>query len=475
MPPKQETPDKSAARGAAGAETVVAVATAAGEGAIGIVRLSGPDACAIAGSIFRSRGGKPFADAEPWRLVLGRIIDGQQGTAVDEVLAVRMPGPRSFTGEDLVEFHGHGSPFLLESIVQAAMAAGARPAGPGEFTRRAFLNGRLDLSQAEAVMDLIRARGERSREAALAQLDGGLSRKLRIIDDLLVRLSAPLEAAIEFGDEERIDLEFNMDLLQEAAGILQSLVGLAGQGRAAREGLLIVFSGKTNAGKSSIINRLSGSNRSIVTAEAGTTRDSVESPSHIDGFAVTYVDTAGFGDAAGPAEEEGMRRSREISRRADMVIPVFDISRPLEEPDHALVKEVSPGTPFALLNKCDLEERLDRGALAPTLPDLPLLPVSALRGDGFDGLERRLAEVVHRRWCPSGTDDTLLANARHSDLLAEALASLQSVRDTVPSGGPIDLAAADLAGARSALGKITGRDVRGDLLDEIFSRFCIGK
>jgi tRNA modification GTPase len=456
-------------------DTVVAVATAAGEGAVGIVRLTGPRALEIVERMFSSRSGRPLGEHAPRQLVLGSLAAGERGDMLDEVLAVFMPGPRSFTGEDVVELHAHGSPFILESIVQAALAGGAAPAGPGEFTRRAFLNGRLDLAQAEAVIDLIRARGEAPREAALRQLDGDVSRTIAVIDSHLLELSVPLEAALEFGDEEHIDLELDHDLLRETASHLQRLVGRSRKGQAVREGVLIVVTGRTNAGKSSIINRLSGSKRSIVTSEAGTTRDTVESTSEIAGFSVTFVDTAGFGPASGPAEREGMVRSRELLRRADILVAVFDLSRPFAQGDRDLLNEVS-GTPcLAVLNKSDLAPRLERDLLAAELPDTPFLDISALTGEGFGEFRCALEDAIHRKWGPLSSGGGLLFNARHGGLLGSALAALARAEENLTSGGPPDLTAAELASARSALGEITGRTVSQDLLDDIFSQFCIGK
>ncbi len=453
--------------------TVVAIATAPGEGAIGIVRLGGPGAGRIASRIFQARGRSLL---EPWRLTLGRVRDPDSSADIDEVLAVFMPGPRSYTGEDMVEFHAHGGRVILEGIVRASLAAGARAAAPGEFTRRAFLRGKIDLAQAEAVIDLIRARTEGARTEALRQLDGTLSRKIGELRDEMTIIAARIEANLDFGDEEELGQDLALEEpVSRIAGAVEKLLGGLAEGRTVREGLQVTFAGRPNVGKSSIINNLLDENRSIVTPYPGTTRDTVESRLLVEGTSLLLVDTAGISSATDPAEEEGVRRSREKFRTADLPVIVIDSSEPLQEEDRELLRDAADRSSLVILNKTDLPAAVDGKDVVGLSAESPLVRTSALTGAGIEDLHRALGEAARSGFDKRGSGDPLLTNVRHGEALGRTLAALRRSLEKLENGSSLDLIAEEIREALASLGEITGQTVTEEILDRIFSQFCIGK
>jgi tRNA modification GTPase len=457
-----------------GNETIAAIATASG-GGIGIVRVSGPDALALAGRIFRGRGGHPLAAAPPFRLVLGTVSDLSSGTPIDEVLAVHMPAGRSYTGEPTVEIQAHGGRAVLEAVLLAALDAGARPAGPGEFTRRAYLSGRIDLTQAEAVAALVAAQSDEERRCALQQLQGAVAGQCRLIRDRLVDLVSRIDAALDLEDGE---CPGDIPGAGEIAAVAQEMLRLAGEARGRRSprgGVRVVFAGRTNSGKSSIFNYLLDCERSIVSALPGTTRDYVEERSAFGGASVTLVDTAGFRMTDDSVEAEGVRRSLQQLSEADIVVLVLDGSEPYHPDDGRLLEMVSGLAPIVAVSKADLPLRLDHAQLGPGLPKIGSFSISTLTGEGC----ARFAEALAVR-CRTAAEASGLPTAapseRHRAALLEAAARLGAAADrTADLGGRLDQVAHEVHAALRALGEITGETATDEILDRIFSRFCIGK
>lgn len=456
-------------------ETVVAIATPPGEGAIGIVRLTGPRVCSVGERIFRAQRGHSFKDMVPYRLTLGYVLDPEASDEIDEVLAVFMPSPRSYTGEDMVEFQAHGGRAVLERILQAAIFSGARPAKPGEFTRRAFLNGRLDLTQAEAVIDLIRSRTSAARREALRQLKGILSEKAEDIRSSLTEVSAAMEALLDFSEDDVIPEVTAFPLLDEARRSIGELLDSANSGRMVREGLQVSITGRANVGKSSIINVLLGQERSIVTPHPGTTRDVVEGILSCGGFEIVLADTAGLGVARDPAEEEGMRRSRQTLERADLAAVVIDSSEPLRETDREILRETAVRPSIIVLNKVDLSPVTGRAEISALAEGRTVVLTSAKAGTGIDALRRQLGHSLENALSTHGTEGPLITNSRHFDILRRVRTSLERADDNLARRRPLELAATDLREALSTLGELTGDTATEEILDRIFSRFCIGK
>lgn len=450
-------------------DTIAAIATAPGHAGLAVIRLSGPQSGAVLGRVFQASRRRPLT---PRRLTHGWVIDPASGERVDEALAVIMPGPRSFTGEDVAEVHCHGGALSPRRVLQAVLAAGARLARPGEFTLRAFLHGRLDLAQAEALLDVIQARTERAHRLALEGLAGRLSAEIRALRAQLQEPRAYLEASIDFSEEDLPERDITPDL-EAALGRVRELIAQAQQGIVYRQGARVALVGRPNVGKSSLLNALLRMERAIVTAIPGTTRDTVEETASIGGVPFWLIDTAGLRDTTDPVEQLGVARSRAALETADLVLLVLDTSAPLEAEDRALLERVASRPLIVALNKIDLEpRRLDAEALRPLLRSAPCVPVSALRGDGLAELEAALCRTVL-----GGTPlaDPAAANPRHLEALRRAEAALDAALRARTAGLPADIQASEVAAAVSALGEITGENATEDLLDAIFSRFCIGK
>ena len=462
------------------ADTIVAIATPPGEGGVGIVRLSGPRALDIGRSLVR-----PARSRATWpsrRLIYGHAIEVESGRRVDEVLAVYMAAPHTYTAEDIFEIHCHGGPAPLQAVVELALRRGARPANRGEFTLRAFINGRLDLSQAEAVLDVVRARTPTALHVAVERLAGGLTRRLRPVVDDLMSVLAYLEASIDFVDEgiAPATVETLLERLDRAAEGLGEVLATARGGIILREGLRAVLAGAPNVGKSSLLNLLLRVERAIVTPIAGTTRDTLEEPVNIRDIPVYLVDTAGLTATDDPVERLGVERSRAAIASAGLLLLVADISRPLDERDRDAfdaARTLAPDTPALLiLNKADLPPALDPATVPPLFDNRPptTIALSAATGAGLDALEEAIATTALGGGALT-PDTAIVESSRHRRALEEALENLEATRAGLRADVPLDLICSDLRAATVALGAITGQNVTEDLLDRIFGEFCIGK
>lgn len=444
-------------------DTIVAIATPTGHGGIGVVRVSGPGATALPEALTRLT-----APLEHRKATLARIFTGE--TAIDRAVLTFFPAPHSYTGEDVLEISAHGSPVVLRAIVAACMQAGARLAEPGEFTFRAYLLGRIDLVQAEAVRDLIDAVTPRQARAAFDQLDGTLTTRIGEIDRQLFDLSARLEASLDFADEgyHFIDEAGAARAIEAAAAAIDDLLAGAATGRILRDGAQVAIVGRPNAGKSSLFNRLAGSARSIVTEIAGTTRDLVTETMDLGGVPVTVVDTAGLRSRPADAiEAEGMARAHGARRVADLVVVVLDRSRPLSSDDHTLIEETSDGPRVIVANKSDLPSAWEAARIDGAIE------VSAMSGAGIDRL--RSAIVAALGAGESLRDVPAVTNLRHAELLTRARTSLGRAASAAAAGTPEEFVAADVQDARTRLEEVTGARTPDDVLHAIFERFCIGK
>jgi tRNA modification GTPase len=446
-------------------DTIAAIATPPGPGGIGIVRASGPDCAALAEALFRRRRGGPW---QAYRLYPGQVCDAD-GRALDSGLAVLMRAPHSYTGEDVLELHCHGSPLVLERVLRALLARGARPAQAGEFTKRAFLNGKLDLAQAEAVMALVTARTADGADCAVTQLFGGLSTQLAGVRERLVRARAHLEAQLDFGDQELglDDAVLRADLDAAHTEIAALLAGAA-RGELLQRGLRVVLSGRPNAGKSSLLNALLGAERAIVTAEPGTTRDVLEAGVDLGGVPVTLCDTAGLRDADGTVERLGVARAERAAAAADVVLLVLDTARPFA--DQAAL--VSRAAAVAVLNKADLPSCWTAADEAAVAAAHPCVRVSATAPSGLDALRHAILTEAGVQWA-----DNLpaLTSARQREALARAAASLTAAAAALAAQLPPELVAVDLQAALEHIGTVTGAVSNEDVLDAVFREFCIGK
>lgn len=440
-------------------DTIAAIATPPGRGGVGIVRLSGPRAFVIAGSIATVL---PAA-----RTAALRHFRGDDGAVIDEGLVITFPAPHSFTGEDVVELHGHGGPIVMDLLLRAALDRGARLARPGEFSERAFLNGRLDLAQAEAVADLIAAGSEEAARAALRSLDGDFSVRVDAIAEALLELRIYIEAALDFSDEE-IDFIAEGDVAARLGGIAVQLDGIdraARCGNVLREGLHVVIAGRPNVGKSSLLNRLAAREAAIVTGIPGTTRDILREEVVLDGLPVHIIDTAGLRESDDPVEREGVRRAWGEIERADLLLLVVDGAQGAGEAERAIAAQMPEGLPrLTIANKSDLSGR-EAGSAGETIN------LSAKTGDGIDAL---VAELKRRAGYDSGAGGGFTARRRHLYALARTRDALDRARRLLEGGGA-ELLAEELRIAHDTLGEITGRVTSDDLLGEIFSSFCIGK
>lgn len=457
-------------------DTIAAISTPPGEGGIGIVRVSGPDAFAIASRLFRDPSGRRRRQLKPWGIRYGAVVDAGTGEEIDEVLASAMPAPHSFTREDVVEFSCHGGAAVLARVLESVLKSGARLAEPGEFTKRAFLSGRIDLAQAEAVIDIIRAKTDSARRLALANLRGGLSEKVNVLRDDVVGLLAEIEAAVDFPEDdiEVLDLERVVRVSRETARRLAESAASARRGKVYRDGVKVVIAGRANVGKSSLLNALLGRARAIVTDIPGTTRDAVEDWTSINGVPVELVDTAGLRKTEDPVERLGVETAERHVDEADLVLVVIDASSPVTAGDIALLERMVGREGIVALNKCDLPTKAEEGEVRRRAGNMPVLRVSALDGTGIGELEKTIAGLAVTRVAGTG-EGTLMANARQQEALEEAACALEDAARGVEGGEPPDLAAIDVREALFWLDQITGRSASEDLLDRIFSEFCIGK
>ena len=453
--------------------TIAAIATGGGRSALGIIRLSGPEALSAAEALFRPRGGGRLGEKAPRTLVLGSLLD-TDGTQLDQVLAVYSPGPRSFTGEDTVEFNCHGSPAVLSAALRALFSLGVRQAGPGEFTRRAFLNRRLDLVQAEAIADLVDAETTLAAKNAAAQLEGAVSRRTGRIYDSLLGLLAWFQAAVDYPEEGVDPLERREigESLRGSLGELDALLGSFKRGQVLKEGLRCALLGRPNVGKSSLLNALLGYDRAIVTPQAGTTRDTLEEKLVLGGTLLRLTDTAGLRNADSEAERMGVERALAEAERAELVLAVFDAAAPLAPEDRQVLSAAAKAPrAIALLNKCDLPQVLEEAEIRAAIPHV--LRVSARTGEGLEALEQLAGDLLAGEQ-PRDLGE-VLTNARQYDAVLRAREAVSRALAALEEGLTPDAVLTDAEEALTALGELDGRALREDLVEAIFSRFCVGK
>ena len=448
-------------------DTIASIATPPGEGGLAVLRLSGADSLAIADRCFTPASAtacKP-SDCPTHTLHYGHVM--RDGEVVDEVLLAVMRGPRTFTREDVVEVSCHGGVLSAKRVLDTLLSAGARLAEPGEFTRRAFLNGRLDLAQAEAVADLIHARTELALNAAQEQLAGHLSRRINHLRDDLMSMLAHVEAHIDFPDEDISPdtLETLMERLRRGEVMIEELLRTADEGRVLRRGIRAAIVGRPNAGKSSLLNALLGEDRAIVAPNPGTTRDTIEETANIRGVPVIFVDTAGLRDAQDDVEAEGVRRTLESIKRAEIILHVLDGSQALEAEDKERMAMLEATPCLTVVNKADLPQRLE-------CPGVATLEVSCLTGAGMESLKDRIKALAFR----GALDNVEVAiNSRHQEALRRGREALGKVSAGLRESQTLELTAFDLRVAVNAVGEVVGKTTTEDLLDSIFSQFCLGK
>lgn len=452
-------------------ETIVAVSTPPGSGGIGIVRLSGPAAFKIARSLFRPW--KPVRKFESGRAVLGAIIDPGDGRPFDEGFLLHFRAPRSYTGEDVVELHLHGSPVILEEIVRLAVRRGARPALPGEFTLRACLSGRMDFLQAEAVDDLVRSTSLLRAKAAFRGVAGELSKRIGALRAEIIALAAGVEADIEFPEERpKTSLKYINSKIDRIKSTVDALLRSYARGLALSRGVTVALVGRANAGKSTLFNGLLEEPRAIVTPFPGTTRDYLRETVHIRDAVFTLVDMAGLGRPGSPVEREGIRRGKKIAAEADALLLLLDGSRRLEAADRALVESYRKKKIILVLNKTDLPAKTKIADVRSAFPGLPVIGLSALKGRGL--LELRA--MIHDRFLPLlPAGEIIIFRKREKLLLEELAARLEAFRESAAGGRPIEMIAEDVRALVEVIGRLTGEVRDDDVLADIFSRFCIGK
>lgn len=455
-------------------DTIVAIATAVSNSGIGIIRISGEEALNVADRIFRpKKGDRKVSDMESHTVHYGYITDGEE--VIDEVLLIVMRAPKTYTCEDVVEIDCHGGVLVIKRLLETVLKYGARPAEPGEFTKRAFLNGRIDLSQAESVIDVINAKNDMALKSSVSQLRGAVSGKIREIRSVILHELAFIESALDDPEHYTLD-DYQEELRGKMTGALndvEKLLASSDNGKMMKEGIRTVIVGKPNAGKSSLLNLLVGEERAIVTEIAGTTRDILEEQIQIGGIGLNVIDTAGIRDTDDVVEKIGVSRSLEYLGKADLVIYVVDSSTVLDENDRNIMDAIQDKKAIVLLNKSDLETQTEAADIRNYL-DKPVISISAKEQQGMDVLKETIQEMFF-----SGNitfnDEIYITNIRHKNALAEAKKSLEMVLQSMEDGMPEDFLTIDMMSAYEELGTIIGEAVGEDLVNEIFSKFCMGK
>ena len=455
-------------------DTIAAIATAMSNSGIGIVRISGDEALEVADRIFRpKKGSRKVSDMETHTIHYGYVVDGEE--VVDEVMLLIMKAPRSYTCEDTIEIDCHGGVLVMKKILETVLKYGARPAEPGEFTKRAFLNGRIDLSQAESVIDVINAQNELALKSSVSPLQGAVLEKIKDIRAVVLHEIAFIESALD--DPEHVSLDGYPEqlhgIMSDAHAKVKKLLDSSDNGKMLKEGINTAIVGKPNAGKSSLLNILVGEERAIVTEIAGTTRDILQEQIQIGGIGLNVIDTAGIRDTEDIVEKIGVNKSREYIEKADLIIYVVDSSTELDENDQEIIEAIQDKKAIVLLNKSDLDTKTDATVLEKRL-NKPILSISAKNNTGIHELEKLIEEMFFSGKL-SFNDEVYITNIRQKNALAEAESSLKMVLQSIDDGMPEDFFTIDMMNAYEVLGTIIGESVGEDLVNEIFSKFCMGK
>ncbi|MFJ8459955.1 tRNA uridine-5-carboxymethylaminomethyl(34) synthesis GTPase MnmE [Lysinibacillus xylanilyticus] len=458
-------------------DTIAAISTPMGEGAIAIVRLSGDEAVAIADKIFRSPGGKSLTSKASHTIHYGHLVDPKTNEVVEEVMLSLMRGPKTFTREDVIEINCHGGLVSVNRVLKLALTNGARLAEPGEFTKRAFLNGRIDLSQAEAVMDLIRAKTDRAMNVALGQMDGKLSRLIGDLRQALLETLAQVEVNIDYPEYDDVE-EMTVPVLVEKCTWVRNeitkLLQTSSQGKILREGLSTVILGRPNVGKSSLLNSLVQENKAIVTDIAGTTRDIIEEYVNVRGVPLRLVDTAGIRETEDIVERIGVERSREALRGADLILFVLNYAEELTAEDERLFETIEAMDYIVIINKTDLPQKIDLARVKELAGNHRIVTTSLLQEEGITELEEAIAALFFEGQIEAG-DLTYVSNARHIALLHQAQATVEDALAGAQAGVPVDMVQIDVTRTWEILGEIIGDTVQESLINQLFSQFCLGK
>lgn len=457
-------------------DTIAAISTAIGDGAIGIVRLSGERAVEIAGKILRQKNSKSLSERHSHSIFLASVIDPEDGSLVDEVLVSIMRAPNTYTREDIVEINCHGGAVALRKTLGLALAAGARIAEPGEFTKRAFLNGRIDLAQAEAVIDTIKSRTDAALRAAIKQLEGGLSHEIRDIAEDLANVLTQIEAAVDFSDEdiETLPKQHLIKMLRSADSKIEQLINTAVRGRILKDGVKTAIIGRPNVGKSSLLNALLRKERAIVTPVPGTTRDIIEEVINVRGVPLILTDTAGIRDSDDEVEKIGIEFSRQAIRAADIILCVLDASQQICDEDRDLINEIEQETAVLVLNKADLPQKLSAENLQLPENFKAVVKVSAISGAGIEVLEQEIEKIL-LDGSAVAAGSTIVTNARHEQQLKLALGHTREAISLIEADQPEEIVSTVLKESLDCLAEITGEAIGDDILGRIFSQFCIGK
>ncbi|WP_141066271.1 tRNA uridine-5-carboxymethylaminomethyl(34) synthesis GTPase MnmE [Staphylococcus aureus] len=456
-------------------DTITSISTPMGEGAIGIVRLSGPQAVEIADKLYK---GKHLLNDVPSHTInYGHIIDPESKEVIEEVMVSVLRAPKTFTREDIIEINCHGGILTINRVLELTMTYGARMAEPGEFTKRAFLNGRIDLSQAEAVMDFIRSKTDRASKVAMNQIEGRLSDLIKKQRQSILEILAQVEVNIdypEYDDVEDATTEFLLEQSKEIKQEINRLLDTGAQGKIMREGLSTVIVGKPNVGKSSMLNNLIQDNKAIVTEVAGTTRDVLEEYVNVRGVPLILVDTAGIRETEDIVEKIGVERSRKALSQADLILFVLNNNEALTQEDYTLYEVVKNEDVIVIVNKMDLEQNIDINEVKDMIGDTPLIQTSMLKQEGIDELEIQIRDLFFGGEVQN-QDMTYVSNSRHISLLKQARQTIQDAIDAAESGVPMDMVQIDLTRTWEILGEIIGETASDELIDQLFSQFCLGK
>ncbi|PAY15211.1 tRNA uridine-5-carboxymethylaminomethyl(34) synthesis GTPase MnmE [Bacillus sp. 7705b] len=458
-------------------DTIAAISTPMGEGAIAIVRLSGPEAIQIADRMYKGPKGKTISSVESHTIHYGHIVDKRTDRVVEEVMVSVLKAPRTFTREDVIEINCHGGIVTVNQVLQLALREGARLAEPGEFTKRAFLNGRIDLSQAEAVMDLIRAKTDRAMNVAMNQMEGRLSALVRRLRDDILETLAHVEVNIDYPEYDDVEEMTHQLLVEKASSVkkeIEALLRTSEQGKILREGLSTVIIGRPNVGKSSLLNSLVHEAKAIVTDIPGTTRDVIEEYVNVRGVPLRLVDTAGIRETEDIVERIGVERSRQVLKAADLILLVLNYSEGLSEEDVKLFEAVEGMDVIVIMNKTDLEAKIDIERVRELANGRPVVTTSLLKEEGVNDLEEAIQSLFYTGAIESG-DLTYVSNTRHISILQEAKRAIEDALSGIEQDVPIDMVQIDLTRCWELLGEIIGDAVHESLIDQLFSQFCLGK